>query len=566
VQKLALFRNSRWLWLLISFSIPLYFGAVTLLHCWNQPACVQDDARQHVAFLSRFLDPQLFLNDPIADYFQAVAPAGYRTLYWLAAQIGIAPLYLAQLLPLILGLITTGYTFGLCLQIFPIPFAGFLAVLILNQQIWLDDSLVSATPRAFIYPIFVAFLYYLIRRSWLPCLITLLLQGLFFPQLVLVQSLVVCLRPLQFRHRSIEFNWTRVEQRFTLLALLVSATVLAPYLLNPSSYGAAITRSQMLTMPEYRLGGRNEYFGVSAWQFWLLGNSGIRLPWFPSLSLVGLGLPLVKRFRWPLVHLIQPQIRLIAEVIAASLVLYMLAHLLLLKLHFPSRYTYHTFRIALAVTAGIVLTIMLDAGWGWWQRVRKNARLADRALAGLGISLILVVVIVPAIPDLLTQFQGWVISDATELYDYLRQQPQQTLVASIATEASNIPALAQRPTLTGREFALPHHPSYYQIFQQRTVDALQVLYTTQPSQFQQIVEKYGIDFLLIESNFDTPDYLLHQDWLLHSSFQNTVQGITEQLTRGEQPAVSLWIKTCTVASTDQFRLLSTNCIQNHTRF
>jgi len=52
---------------------------------------VQDDARQHVFWMQRFLDPALFPRDLIADYFQSVAPAGYTAIYQMMAGVGINP-------------------------------------------------------------------------------------------------------------------------------------------------------------------------------------------------------------------------------------------------------------------------------------------------------------------------------------------------------------------------------------------------------------------------------------------------------------------------------------------
>src|SRR5215208_192506 len=118
-----------------------------------------------VFWMERFLDPQLFPNDLIADYFQSVAPTGYSALYNLMAHLGVHPMLLNKLLPMALGFITTAYCFLLCLRILPVPGAAFFSTLILNQSIWMQDDLVSATPRAFLYPLFLAFLYYLVKDA-----------------------------------------------------------------------------------------------------------------------------------------------------------------------------------------------------------------------------------------------------------------------------------------------------------------------------------------------------------------------------------------------------------------
>ncbi len=173
-------------WFSLSLTFAAIYGLPGLQQAFSSDYVVQDDARQHVFWMRRFLDAGLFPNDLIADYFQSVAPLGYTSLYRLFATVGIDPLVLSKLLPIVLGLITTGYCFGVCLQMLPVPLAGFLASLLLNQYLWLRDDLVSATPVAFVYPLFVAFLYYLLRRSLIPMCVAIALLGLFYPQCVFI--------------------------------------------------------------------------------------------------------------------------------------------------------------------------------------------------------------------------------------------------------------------------------------------------------------------------------------------------------------------------------------------
>ncbi|NEP62750.1 MAG: hypothetical protein F6K31_38505, partial [Symploca sp. SIO2G7] len=182
-------------WLSLSLAFAVHYSILGFQQSLAQYS-VQDDARQHVFWMRRFLDPELFPQDLIADYFQSVAPSGYSTLYKLFATIGIDPIVLSKYLPIILGLITTAYCFGVCLEILPVPVAGFMATAMLNQNLWIEDDLVSATPRAFIYPLLLAFLYYLLRGSLLPCLVAIALQGLFYPQCVLISSGVLVLQVL----------------------------------------------------------------------------------------------------------------------------------------------------------------------------------------------------------------------------------------------------------------------------------------------------------------------------------------------------------------------------------
>ncbi len=556
-SPLALAQQHRRTGLVLSLLVPIYFAGLTWLYQLNHAYIVQDDARQHIVFLQRLLDPIAFPDDLIANYFTAVAPAGYKALYGAAAKLGLSPLSFAQLLPVILSLVSTYFLYQVAIGLWPVALNGVLTTLIFNQQIWLNDDLVSATPRAFVYPIFIAFLHYLLRGSLLPCLLTLLLQGLFFPQLLLVQVLILGLRLVWPSATGL----TRRDLLWLGAGLLVAGSVLLPYALSASAFGSVITAAQMRTMPEYGPGGRNEYFGVGALAFWLQGNSGLRIPVFPTLVLAGFGLPLLR---------LGQARRVLAQLGLASLLLYGLAHLLLLRLHFPSRYTYHTFVIGLSIAAGIVLSWGLAQGWQWLEPRLGHLKGRERLALGLTALVAAVVIAVPAVPALFVKFQGWVIGDQVELYDYLKQdalkqdalgqQVPKPRIASLAEAANSLPAFTGASVLVGREFALPHHPSYYQQFIQRTADLIQAQYSSQPDQLDRFIQTYRIDYMLLDRNAFTPGYLQSQDWLFNSGLRQTVIS-TIQSSLSKPPLLLTLMPACEAVSTAQTVLLDAACLQ-----
>ena len=157
-------------WLVISVAVGILFSLSGLKLAFQSAYTIQDDARQHVFWLQQLNDADLFTNDLIADYFSSVAPAGYKFLYWLANLFGIEPLFFNKILPILLGTGSSIYIFLVTVEIFPVPFAGFLSTLLLNQNLWLLNDLVSGTPRAFFYIFFLGFIYYLLRQQLL-CLL-----------------------------------------------------------------------------------------------------------------------------------------------------------------------------------------------------------------------------------------------------------------------------------------------------------------------------------------------------------------------------------------------------------
>lgn len=552
-------------WFILSLCIPLYFGLISLYYSFSQAYIVQDDVRHHVVWLQQFVDPDLFPQDIIANYFQTVAPMGYKLFYWFMAQVGLSPIILAKLLPTGLGLITSIYSYKLSLTILPIPLGGFLSTLILNQHLWLSDNLITATPRAFFYPWFVAFLYYLVKERLILCLMAIALQGLFFPPAMVLALAVLSVRLLTWQGQRPRLSTDPRRYQVWLLGVGVAAIILFSYRNNISQMGPLVTVDHMKAMPEFGRYGRNEYFGVSWIDFIFHGRSGVRIPWLPSSILAGLMLPFISvKLRLP--YRTNPNVQILYQVILASLSIYLLAHLLLFRLYFPSRYTYHSFRIVLALSAGIVYTILLDAGWGWIQKQRQAHRAFSQKtqLFMVGAALFaLIELTVPAIPSVSLVFQNWVVGGTPEIYAYLAKQPKDTLVASIAEEGNNIPAFSQRSTLVGREFSSAFYLNYYADVQERIVDLLSAQYTTEKVTLRNVIRKYNIDFFLIEDTAFEAEYLFNRNWLIHSSFKSKVEDIIQQLQTEDRISIlSQSQDTCVNARSNQLSLINAHCIEN----
>jgi len=70
-----------WFALAVKFSIG--FGLIALQQFFQAEYVVQDDARQHVFWMHRFIEPQLFPEDLIADYFQTICPRLLLGLFYI---------------------------------------------------------------------------------------------------------------------------------------------------------------------------------------------------------------------------------------------------------------------------------------------------------------------------------------------------------------------------------------------------------------------------------------------------------------------------------------------------
>lgn len=585
-------------WLFLSIVTAILFSFSGLKLAFSSIYTIQDDARQHVFWMQQFNEPDLFSNDLIAKYFSSVAPLGYKSLYWIANFIGIEPFLFNKILPLIIGIFTTIYIFLICLEIFPVPFAGFIAALLLNQNLWMLDDLVSGTPRAFFYPLFLAFIYYLLRLNLFPCLVVILLQGLFYPQVVLISATILAIRLLyqwkkliisdkgiknsfftsitnnkrQRTQHSSSFDWERslvggnapsngacstpsVSQFFYLTGLGLAIFVLAIYALQTSEFNQVINLEIAKTLPEFYPEGRNTFFLNNPVAFWLVGQRSGFFPreWqYVLLSSCGLCLPILRLYprRLPLVNKIDNKIEIIWQIFLASLLMFALAHLFLFKLHLPSRYSQHTLRILIALIDGMAIAIIING-------ITKKLSNYKKLLKPLITVSIITLLLYPTYAVQAYEYRlGYETGTATKLYQFLQQKPKDIVIASLSQEADFIPSLAKRSVLTAAEYSIPYHLDYYQQIRQRTQDLITAQYSNNLTEVQSFIEKYHLDFWLLDKNAFTINYLQNNSWIeqYHTATNKAIA-----LLKDRQPALVSKIDKCAVFSEKNLILLDAEC-------
>lgn len=545
-------------WFSLSLTFAAIYGIGGLQQAFSADLVVQDDARQHVFWMQRFLDPGLFPNDLIADYFQSVAPAGYAMLYRFMAAVGIAPLLLSKLLPPLLGLITTTFCFGVTMELFPVPFAGFVASLLLNQSLWMQDGLISATPKAFVYPLFLSILYYFLQKNVVFTGIFIAILGLFYPQYVLIIAGILILQGIEWKDGKIRINVTRQNINFWGINLAIAGLILLIYALTSSEFGPTISASQARQLPEFLPGGRSEFFIDDAWAFWFHGRSGIALSAIltPVFMAFGFLLPILLKFPtvFTLVPSVSSRIRILLEIVIAAFLMFFAAHGLLFKLHLPSRYTQHSLRMVMAWAAAIAITILLDALWRWGQSVPQ--KITAGIISGL---LAIAFLFYPQLAMNNFPWTSYQRGEQPELYAFLQQQPRDILIASLAEEANNLPTFAHRSVLAAREYAIPYHWGYYELFRNRLQRMIQAQYSPNIGDVVAFLQENGVDWWLIEKGAFTPGYLSYNRWL--NPYAVTQEAIAN-LEAGIQPAIATLMTQCSGFETPEFAVLSADCILN----
>lgn len=552
-------------WFSVSMAVALIYSFMGLQEAFGNPLVIHDDVRSHVFWMWRFIDADLFPNDLIADYFQSVAPYGYTALYKVGVMVGIDPITFNKLLPLPLVLLTTAYCFWIAMMIFPVPAAGFIATLLLNQTTWNTHDIPSGTPRAFIYPLFLGFLYYLMRRSLLPCLATIVLQGLFYPQTLFLSAGVLLLRLLRWHERRLHLSRDRRDYIFCGAGLSVVVVMLLPYALKISDYEPVLTAVEARSLPTLEGDGRKNFFFDGPLKFWFCGERSGMFPYNwckyerPPQLWASIALPIVLLFpkRFPLHAKITSHVAVLPQILLASLGMFFLAHLLLFRLHLPSRYTKHSIRMLVALAAAVALILLIDAGLRWV--AQRSPTFTGQVLPALGLVSLLGVYIF-VYPFLMDRYPNpdYVQAEAPAMYEFFAEQPKDILIASLSEQANNIPSLSRRSVLASSEIANPYHMGYYRQIQERTYDLMAAQYSNELSEVKAFIQKYGVDFWLVDVNAFQASYVERNSWL--RQIEPTASEAIAALERGEKPVLERLIRPCNVLRTKGRIVLDTACI------
>lgn len=550
-------RKTLLFWFSLSLICSVLFSVRAIDGALEHKYIIQDDARQHIFWMQRFNDPALFPDDLIADYYQTVAPSGYTAFYRIGDACGFDPIRLSKVLPILLGLITTAYCFGFSMQIMPVPFAGFLSSLLLDQALWSRDDLISATARAFLYPLFMAFLYYLARRKFVPCLVAVALQALFYPSIAFISAGVLVLGLIVWKEKRPAL--TRDKFRILLCATGLAAIVIAMafYALKSSGFGEVVTASQARQMPEFYTGGRVSFFRDDLLFYWTRGTySGLLPGHIPELLWAALCFPIFVLFksRFALSRKMTGELSILAQVAISSFFFFFAAHAVLFRLYLPSRYTQHSFRIILCVAAAVSLVLILDAVLGW-ANGGKEKLLHLKQIIGMIITSAFIALLCAssiALPDI--PQRRFRIGKEAAVYDFLTGQPKDVVIATLDDEADNIPSFSARSVLVAREYALPYHLGYYERLRERAVDLINAQYSADLNDVKRFIEKHGVDLLIVDRKAFEPGYA-KKNRLIQQFSPALAQRDAAQVS-----ALSVVMKDCTVLETDNLIVVDAACI------
>lgn len=476
-------------WVLASCALGLLWAWRSVGAALGDASVIQDDARQHVFWMLRFLDPELFEHDPVADYFQSLAPPAYYVLYWVLS-LFLDPRDASKWVPLALTVLLSASTFGLIKRLSRASAGAFAASVLLTWYVWQHDDLASASPRAFMLPLLTLVLWCHARGSvWWTAGVAALGAAL-YPTTGAVAVAVVGMGTLRSWWHAMG-DWRGAMSRLAPVVVAVGI-VLVPAQLDASPWGPLVTNAQARTMPEFGPGGRNAFYSPDPVQFWLrsyrsgldLRVSDARWPAVPLLA--ELGALALAFFAWRMTSRPAGQAgyAVLLDVAVASALLFLAAHALLFRLYLPSRFVQWTLPLVLSALAGVGLVGLLSA-------------LARRVVGGRAEALA-ACVLVTALALCPARFDGNLVRDAhPDVTDYLAALPPSVVVVGVPIDADSVPSFAARSVLMSREYALAYHVGYHQIARQRMADLVEAYYADSIAKVLDFAARHRVDVFLV---------------------------------------------------------------------
>jgi len=399
----------------------------------------------------------------------------------------------------------------------------------------------------------------MLRGSRRAALLAIALMGLFYPSIMFIAVGVVLLQLFKFDKLRPSLSHNRREYLVAAAALAVAAIVLLPCALKTSGFGPVVTASEGRLMPEFLPGGRMAVFRQGFFIYWFAENRTgmVSASLFSPITIcLGLLLPVLALLpKWfPLARQISSKAAILAQVLVASLVMFFAANLLLFRLYLPSRYTVNSFRIVLALAAGLSAIIILDGVLKW---SRRQTLVKPQPVRLSSVAALFAVMLAPTIsgPIVDTRYKK---GEAPGLYEFLSNQPKDILVASLSNEADTLPMFARRSILGGKETALPFHKGYYGQIRQRAIDLINAQYSPELSELQSFIRKYAVNYLLIDNDAFTPEYLAEDKWI--RQFQPAAKTAVARMKQGIAPALARYADQWAVIKTEGMMLIPADSI------
>ncbi|MBD2772392.1 hypothetical protein [Iningainema tapete] len=456
-----------------------------------------DDMRQHISWYYSYRDPELFQHDLLKTFYaDTFLVVGFKSLYSLGSRI-IDPQVLGELLAVALALVTAVLAYAIGKNVTNGSQLGGIA----NVLLFLFGSVVNINymiplagglQRSFALPILLLGILSLLGQNFVALSLALLLAALFYPpsfiSLCIYSSLII---GVHF------FNTKKIPKGiYLLLAVVTVCFSLLIWMQRHSSHEASVwtpySLREALNMVEFKADGLIPIL-FSNW--WL----------YISHALPALGIPLTLFLSSCLLMYFLPRGLTIFRLEASTIIMsawinYAFAYLLFFRLYEPNRYVLYPFlAFWLLVFPPLFLKLVEFLDKLYYQRnkyliISRKQVLTILFVLVLGVTLSSTILVSIRV----VKGQGGMIGTVpTELYNFVKLLPKNTLIAAHPRDADDIPMRSQRSVLVMEKSFYPSHKEFYEEIKARAFSIWAAMYATDPQPILHLQQKYGVDVFLV---------------------------------------------------------------------
>ena len=455
-----------------------------------------DDARQHVYWTARFIDPGLFPNDLLTDFISSKLfdPIGYQLLYKFGTRL-LDPLLFGQVLTLVLLLASLWFLETLLKSGVVSSASGrfFCGLLFLFFSLY---TFSGGLPRSFAYPLLLGFLVLLQWEMYSWAALTIVVQAAFYPPIMLNTLALASVGLL------VRFIRGERGRRWLVGCAVLGAVVVGIWLGLSAVYdtgteeiaGPKVTLEEAKRMPEFHKNGRSAFFRDNTVGYWLLGRSGIGAEYLIGFVLIFAVMGTVAGWRNAKIPALS------IHLVWTSLVLFGAAHAVLFALHLPSRYTLYTLPLAMMIAIGAYTGPFVEAvrRTGLGDILRRNRRLV-RKVGFITLAVVSAVYIylqstvIPKADPLVAALDP----QDMEMLSYVGSLPKDAVVAGFPLDMDNAPLVSRRTVLVNCELSIPYFTRYYGTVEKRLIDVFKAYYADRWEDVEAFMERYGVSALVV---------------------------------------------------------------------
>jgi hypothetical protein len=448
-----------------------------------------DDASQHIFWLYRYADPELFPNDLSVAYFMTSAYWGYRALYATIAPLADA-LQASEWIAVLLLAASAFFVWRSAAKSAngTVTYA-LLAVLALTVLLPLSSQRdflpATAFQRAFALPLLLMTLWALVSGRYIWVGVSWLAAAAIYPVVLPVQGLTaiaVFARDL-ITTRRMPASW--LANALLGVAALASAAIGVTV---PPEIGPAYTYEQAMRLPEFSADGRLPIDppGILTW----VRGTSLGLGWRPNVLLLmaaGFGtawffgrLRLIPFAAWAMA----------AAGVGLWAAMRLFPEALMFGLYLPNRHS----RWAIGIFGIFAIAAGTAAAFERASRLlrRHEPSLLDRWIV-IGAPMVGIAVLLPS------GIRTWtypVDVDLENTYAFIATLPKDTLVAAHPDLADYVPLRAHRSVLTSTEISMAWMQNYYAVMKPRVEASLRAAYAVNIEEVDAALVPFGVDVML----------------------------------------------------------------------